>query len=73
MKNFENWLNENGFGYYVETKENGSKTFLINVCNGITVFCAKGTRMAQVKQADGSWIAYSFKKLKAELEVAKNL
>ena len=50
MKNFENWLNENGFAYNVEVQENGSKTFLIGICNGITVFCAKGTRQAQVNK-----------------------
>ena len=68
MKNFEKWLENSGLGYYVEVNEKGNKTFLINKYNGIIVYCIKGTRQAQVKQADGSWIAYSYKKLIAELE-----
>ena len=66
MSKFEIWLENSELGYYATNGENYVE-YLINKWNGVTVRCYYGERMAQVKQADNTWIAYSYKKLVAEL------
>ena len=69
MSKFEIWLENSELGYYARNDENGKYVeYLINKWNGVVVRCYYGERMAQVKQADNSWIPYSYKKLIAELE-----
>ena len=67
MKNFEMFLNENNFMFTVEIDEKGNKTFNIGICNGITVFCRKGTRSGMIKESNGNWISKSYKKIQEEL------
>ena len=67
MSKFEIWLENSDLGYYATNGEDYVE-YLINKWNGVTVRCYYGERMAQVKQADGSWIPYGYKKLMAELE-----
>lgn len=64
MKTFEKWLENSKLEYQVSENEKGNKTFVVN---GFTVYCAKGTRQAQLKQENG-WKAVSYKKLIEELE-----
>ena len=66
MSKFEIWLENSEFGYYATNGENYVE-YLINKWNGVVVRCYYGERMAQVKQADGTWMEYSYKKLVEDL------
>ena len=69
MSKFEIWLENSDLGYYATNSEDGKYVeYLINKWNGVTVRCYYGLRRAYVKQADGSWTPYGYKKLMAELE-----
>ena len=69
MSKFEIWLENSEFGYYGKESEDGKYVeYLINACNGITVRCYYGVRRAYVKNSDGSWTTYGYKKLIEELE-----
>lgn len=69
MSKFEIWLENSEFGFYGKESQDGKYVeYLINVCNGIVVRCYYGERKAQVKQADGTWTEYGYKKLISELE-----
>ena len=67
MSKFEIWLENSDLGYYA-TNGDDYVEYLINKWNGVVVRCYYGIRRAYVKQADGSWIPYSYKKLIQELE-----
>jgi hypothetical protein len=69
MSKFEVWLENSDFGYYGKESEDCKYVeYLINVCNGIVVRCYYGMRKAEVKNSDGTWMEYSYKKLIQELE-----
>ena len=69
MSKFEIWLENSEYGYYGKESSDGKYVeYLINKWNGVTVRCYYGERMAQVGQADGTWIPYSYTKLIKELE-----
>ena len=41
--------------------------YLINKWNGVVVRCYYGEKKAQVKNSDGTWMEYSYKKLVEDL------
>ena len=68
MSKFEIWLENSDLGYYAKESDDSKYVeYIINKWNGVVVRCYYGLRMAQVKQADGSWVRYSYKKLIEEL------
>ena len=67
MSKFEIWLENSDLGYYATNGENYVE-YLINKWNGVIVRCYFGERKAQIKQADGTWMEYSYKKLVQDLE-----
>lgn len=67
MSKFEIWLENSDLGYYA-TNGDDYVEYLINKWNGVVVRCYYGVRRAYVKNADGSWTTYGYKKLIEELE-----
>ena len=67
MSKFEIWLENSDLGYYATNGENYVE-YLINKWNGVVVRCYYGENKAQVKNSDGTWMEYSYKKLIADLE-----
>ena len=69
MNKFEIWLENSDLGYYAKNSEDGKYVeYLINKYNGVVVRCYYGLRMAQVKNSDGTWMRYSYKKLIEDLK-----
>ena len=69
MSKFEIWLENSDLGFYGKESEDSKYVeYLINKWNGVVVRCYYGERKAQVKQADGTWMEYSYKKLVQDLE-----
>ena len=67
MSKFEIWLENSDLGYYATNGENYVE-YLINKWNGVVVRCYYGENKAQVKNSNGTWMEYSYKKLIADLE-----
>ena len=69
MSKFEIWLENSEFGFYgKESQDSKYVEYLINKWNGVVVRCYYGESKAQVKNSDGTWMEYSYKKLVQDLE-----
>ena len=69
MSKFEIWLENSEFGFYGKESQDGKYVeYLINKWNGVVVRCYYGESKAQVKNSDGTWMEYSYKKLVQDLE-----
>ena len=66
MSKFEIWIENSDLGYYATNGENYVE-YLINKWNGVVVRCYFGENKAQVKNSDGTWMEYSYKKLVQDL------
>ena len=69
MSKFEIWLENSDLGFYgKESQDSKYVEYLINKWNGVVVRCYYGEKKAQVKNSDGTWMEYSYKKLVQDLE-----